>query len=288
MKKLVLGLAAWALAACALAGPNSIVITQRNSLDTGNVQRILDNPPTDGLLIWNKATALPSYYTLGNGLVTTNGVLSAAPTTQVNADWNATSGAAQILNRPALSTVAITGQAVDLMGLSLVALSGSYADLANKPTLFSGSWADLSGKPAFAPVSFSGSYNDLTNKPSIPAPAVFDFSAPTVRTLALSTAYQAATLTKPAIVTISPSCVNATTLLASSACALQVRQSTTSGLNCTNGTLAMTWTSTVQLGLVFTQTSGSPFDVKVPAGSYFILCPTSGTFTIAAVEQTAG
>lgn len=39
---------------------------------------------------------------------------------QVNTDWNATSGAAQILNKPALSAVAT---------------SGSYSDLTNTPTL---------------------------------------------------------------------------------------------------------------------------------------------------------
>lgn len=118
--------------------------------------------------------------------------------------------------------------------------------------------------------------------------AQFNFSAPAARTIALSTAYQAADNTKAAITTISPSCQNATTVLASSACTLQVRQSSTAGLTCNTGTVSMTWTSTVQLGLVFTQSSGSPFDVKLPIGGYMILCPSAGTFTIAAVEQTAG
>lgn len=42
--------------------------------------------------------------------------------------------------------------------------SGSYTDLTNKPTLFSGSYTDLTNKPTL----FSGSYADLTNKPTIP------------------------------------------------------------------------------------------------------------------------
>jgi len=42
-----------------------------------------------------------------------------------------------------------------------------YADLTNKPTLFSGSYADLTNKPTL----FSGSYADLTNKPTIPEAA---------------------------------------------------------------------------------------------------------------------
>ena len=63
-----------------------------------------------------------------NGNVTIN---IPTPIEQVNADWNATSGKAQILNKPTL-------------------FSGSYNDLTNKPVLF------------------SGNYNDLTNKPTIP------------------------------------------------------------------------------------------------------------------------
>lgn len=42
------------------------------------------------------------------------------PAAQVNSDWNASSGVAQILNKPSLATVAT---------------SGSYADLSNKPTI---------------------------------------------------------------------------------------------------------------------------------------------------------
>ena len=100
---------------------------------------------------------------------------------QVNADWNATSGAAEILNKPvlfsgnyndltnkpALSDAALSGSYFDLDDtptLSLVATSGSYTDLSDKPVLFSGNYNDLTNKP----VLFSGSYNDLTNKPTIP------------------------------------------------------------------------------------------------------------------------
>ena len=54
---------------------------------------------------------------------------------QVNADWTATSGKAQILN---------------------------------KPELFSGNYNDLSNKPNLASVATTGDYDDLTNKPTIP------------------------------------------------------------------------------------------------------------------------
>ena len=42
------------------------------------------------------------------------------PAAQVNSDWNAVSGVAQILNKPSLASVAT---------------SGSYSDLSNKPTI---------------------------------------------------------------------------------------------------------------------------------------------------------
>ena len=69
------------------------------------------------------------------------------PAAQVNADWNANSGVAQILNKPTLATVATTG---------------SYNDLSNKPTI-----------PA-APVQSNWNESDSTslayiqNKPTIP------------------------------------------------------------------------------------------------------------------------
>lgn len=56
----------------------------------------------------------------------------------VNADWNATTGDAQILNKPSLAAVATTGAYSDLSGtpsLATVATSGSYTDLSNTPTI---------------------------------------------------------------------------------------------------------------------------------------------------------
>ncbi len=66
----------------------------------------------------------------------------------VNADWNAISGDAQILNKPSL-------------------FSGSYNDLTNKPLLFSGSYNDLTGKPSLSAVATSGKYSDLTGTPDL-------------------------------------------------------------------------------------------------------------------------
>jgi hypothetical protein len=100
------------------------------------------------------------------------------PAAQVNSDWNATSGVAQILNKPVLSPVATTGQYSSLTGtptLAAVATSGSYTDLINTPTIptqVNSDWNAVSGpatilnKPALATVAFSGSYTDLINTPT--------------------------------------------------------------------------------------------------------------------------
>ena len=132
---------------------------------------------------------------------------------QVNADWNATSGIAQILNKPTLAPVAT---------------SGSYNDLSNKPTIpaaqVNTDWNATSGiaqilnKPTLAPVATSGSYNDLSNKPTIPAAQVnADWNAtsgvaqilhkPTLATVATSGNYNDLT-NKPTIPTV-PSNVSA-------------------------------------------------------------------------------
>lgn len=119
-----------------------------------------------------------------------------------------------------------------------------------------------------------------------PAPT-FNFGSPVARTLAVSTAYQAADSTRASIITASLACTNSTTVLAASACTLQARIGT-STLTCSTGTVATTWTSTYALGLLLTNTSGSPLGINLPIGAYFILCPTAGTFTISAVDQSAG
>ena len=91
------------------------------------------------------------------------------PAAQVNADWNATTGLAEILNKPNLHTVATTGQYSDLSGLPSIPAAQIQSDwntsntssldfIKNKPSLFSGAYGDLTGKP-FIPTNLS----DLAN-----------------------------------------------------------------------------------------------------------------------------
>lgn len=153
----------------------------------------------------------------------------------------------------------------------------------------------VSGIPPATTLTTTGTgaatYNSTTGALNIPtpsSPSSFNFSAPAAKTIAISTAYQAADTTKAALITISPSCTNATTVIAASACTMQIRQSASSGLTCSNGTVVSAWSSTIALGLVITQGNSFPVDVKLPAAGYFIVCPSAGTFTLSAVEQSAG
>jgi hypothetical protein len=137
--------------------------------------------PASDVYAWAKAATKPSYaYSEITGLPTLfSGVYAdltgkptlfsgsytdltnkpTIPAAQVNSDWNAVSGVAQILNKPAL----FSGAYSDLTGKPTL-FSGSYTDLTNKPSLFSGSYTDLSNRPTL----FSGAYTDLTGKPTIP------------------------------------------------------------------------------------------------------------------------
>lgn len=61
----------------AMAGPSDFIFMQRNTLDSGNVQRVIASPASTGFFTYNAATKLGGYTTLGGGLSLDNGVLSA-------------------------------------------------------------------------------------------------------------------------------------------------------------------------------------------------------------------
>lgn len=239
MKKLIALLAL--VSTSVFAGPLDVTLQQRNALDNGNLTRTLASPATDGLFYFDAATKLPGYVTLGNGLTITNGVISAAAL-------------------PSLSTVAYTGQAGDITGL--------------------------------APVALSGSYNDLTNKPTIQAPVKFDYGDPVTRALSANTVYQATDPTKASVLTVTTACTASLSLTAGGTCSMQIRTSPTAGLTCSTGTVYGTVTNvntgTLTIGLGLNQRVGSITTINLRSGSYFTLCPTAGTFDISVVDQTAG
>lgn len=122
---------------------------------------------------------------------------------------------------------------------------------------------------------------------TMPSGTLFNFSLPAARTIAVGTSYQASDPTKAAIIVPSYACQNSTTVLASSACTLQVRMGTGT-LTCSTGTVYYTQSLTVGLGLLLTQSSTNPVPINLPIGASFIVCSQAGTFTVTAVEQSAG
>jgi hypothetical protein len=127
------------------------------------------NFPTGKPLQANGSSGTAGQYLVSTGNSIAWQALPAIPAAQVNVDWNSTSGVTQILNKPILSSVAI---------------SGSYNDLINKPTIPAAQqqsdWTASSGvtfiknKPSLSPVATSGLYSDLVGRPSIPV-ALSDF-----------------------------------------------------------------------------------------------------------------
>ena len=123
----------------------------------------------------------------------------AIPAAQVNSDWDAVSGVAQILNKPTLGTMAAESASdyTKTSDLAAVAISGDYDDLINKPItptatdqvagiakLYTTTGQNTDGSMTqksitdalalkansanLATVATSGSYEDLSNKPTIP------------------------------------------------------------------------------------------------------------------------
>ena len=88
------------------------------------------------------------------------------PAAQVNSDWNADSGVAQILNKPTIPAAQVNSDWNADSGV---------AQILNKPTIpaaqVNSDWnansgvAQILNKPSLATVATSGSYNDLIDKP---------------------------------------------------------------------------------------------------------------------------
>ena len=93
----------------------------------------------------NMALLIPEDAAPENQLATEGDI----PESPVNADWNATSGLAEILNKPTIPAAQVNSD---------WNASSGVAEILNKPSL--------------AAVATSGSYNDLSNKPTIPAAQV--------------------------------------------------------------------------------------------------------------------
>src|SRR6478736_10532173 len=124
MKRSILALITFGMAMLAYAGPDSMVVLKRNSDDTGTQQLLVGPPSTPGFLTFDPTS--PTFTTLGDGLAWSGGILSATAPAQVNADWNASSGFAQILNKPSIPASQVNSDVTAVSGM---------AQILNKPTI---------------------------------------------------------------------------------------------------------------------------------------------------------
>jgi hypothetical protein len=132
----------------------------------------------EGTTVTNAATTLNFTGNVTASLASTGNVTVNVPaeTPQVNADWNASSGVAEILNKPTLATVAT---------------SGSYTDLINQPSIppaqVNSDWnassgvAEILNKPSIPAAQIQSDWNQannaaldfIKNKPTIPSTSGF-------------------------------------------------------------------------------------------------------------------
>lgn len=277
----------------ALAGPNSVVLTQRNAADTGNVIRTLADPVSAGMLVYNPATGSASFLTVGEGLVSQGGVLRAAvPQGPIGPQGPAgPEGPAGAPGRDGVDgqpgAQGIPG-AAGRDGVDGAPGAVGAAGPAG-PVGIPGPVGPTGATGATGPQGIQG-IQGVAGPAGTPAPT-FNFGLPAARTLAMTTPYQATNPAKPAIVTVSPSCTASLTLSGGGTCSMQARIGA-APLTCTGGTVVATWTNgntgALSVGLALNQTVGAPYGISLPTGASFILCPTSGTFTVTAAEQIAG
>jgi hypothetical protein len=157
-------------------------LTDRPALFSGSYNDLTNTPSIPSLTGYATesfvGTAISNLVDTAPTTLNTLNELAAALGDDANFASTVTTQLSAKANTSSLALVATSGSYIDLTNKPTL-FSGSYNDLTNRPTLFSGSYnsltdrptlfsgayADLSGKP----ILFSGSYVDLTNKPTIPS-----------------------------------------------------------------------------------------------------------------------
>jgi hypothetical protein len=287
----------------AYGAADDFVFTQRNSMDTGPVTRVPPHPTSGpGVFHFDPSSNSGSWITFGPGLSVNFGVLN----------LNITSGqVTSALGFTPYSSSNPAGYLTGISGAQVTSALGFTPYSASNPAGYisgvtGGQVATALGFTPYDSANPSGYVNQagaraaitLTTTGSgaatyvggnlnIPTPASaapFNYGAINSRSFASSTAYQATDNTKAAVVKVSPSCTASLSLTAGGTCTIQARIGS-SGLTCSSGTVVATWTNantgTLTVGLGLNQTVGSPGNIELAIGEYFILCPTAGTFTIA-------
>ena len=125
---------------------NSTITIQKNGTEVDHFTANQSSDKTINITVPTQTSEL----TNNSGFITAADVPA-----QVNADWNATSGAAQIMNKPAVSELQIQSISNDTIYFT----NSTYA-------VMTAQWNNILNKPDFAVVAYSNDYNDLSNKPT--------------------------------------------------------------------------------------------------------------------------
>jgi len=107
-------------------------------IDSTDVTTALGYTPYDSSNPDGYTTNVGTVTSVNNSSPDSNGnVTLSIPAAQVNSDWDAVSGVAQILNKPTLGTMAAetASDYTKTSGLATVATSGAYSDLSGTPTV---------------------------------------------------------------------------------------------------------------------------------------------------------
>lgn len=303
--------AAFSLGGQAQAAAFDPVLQQVDAGGFSILTRILAQPGSNCVIYFDAGTLLPACATLSGGLVASGGVIDGSGA-GTPATWTTLTGKpswtgvfdgswSTIASKPTtLSGYGIT-DAYPLTGNPSGFLTGITSGQVTAALGFTpynaanpAAYVSQSGARAAISLTTTGTgaatYDSSSGVLNVPTPASatpFSFGLPAAKTVVVSTDYQAADPSKNAVVTITASCSNNSTLVAANPCTLQFRMGASS-LTCSTGTVYSTISATVALGLVITQSNTTPAQLALPAGAHFIACPVAGTWTLTAVEQTAG
>ncbi len=299
LKKLLLGLVL--VPALVFGQANQVAVDQRNSTNTGWNLRLLTNPVTDGLMLYNTSTVLPQWVTLGTGLVRNGNVLEVTGVTgpQGPEGPQGPQGVAgpQGIQGPQ-GDVGETGAQGPQGAAGPQGTQGPTgpqgvqgepgATGSQGPTGATGLQGDTGPQGPAGPTGATGATG-----PQGPA-GVNSFGTYTTRTLYLATAYQCTNTSIPCVVTVTLQSQSSVSLSGAVNNEGVITVGSTNGVATGTGTNAVVYKNnlggTLVIGLNLTSQQANTYTVMVPAGWYFAVRQTAGTGLqiVSAFDQAVG
>ena len=138
---------------------------------TSGVAEILNKPDLSQYATQTDLSGKQDVLTAGANITIVNDVISAASSTQLNADWDATSGVQEILNKPTIPPLKelVAGTGITITdGADSVTISADAEQQVNADWDATSGVAEILNKPVLAAVATTGAYSDLSGKPAIP------------------------------------------------------------------------------------------------------------------------